>query len=108
MVPGSWRARLLSRSKVAVAFPRSRWRTQLSGLGAVRDTTSHLPQSCWKARIPMAFSPRVRSSPALEDSKRLRATSRRRSGLMPRPESSTAITGYRPLRRSTTLMRSPR
>jgi len=40
----------------------------------------------------MAFSPNVRSSPALADSKRLRATPRSRSGDIRAPTSSTATT----------------
>lgn len=93
MVPGSDRARLRSRSSWAVALPRSRRRTWLSVLSSARETMSQRPPSCWKARMSMAFSPSVRLSPALDDSNRLRATARSRSGPIPRPQSSTAITG---------------
>ena len=91
-----------------MALPRSSRSAHVSVLPAARDTTSQREASCWKARIPIAFSPSVRLSPTLADSKRFRATSRNRSGLMPRPLSSMAIIGYRLLRLSTTLMRPPR
>ena len=76
-------------------------------LPSARDTISQRPPSCWNASRPIAFSPSVRSSPALADSNRLRATWRRRSGDMPRPTSSTAITARAPRRRRRMRIRSP-
>ncbi len=95
-------------SSDAVAWPRASLSTHVSALSWARDTMSHRSPSCWKASRPMAFSPRVRSSPTFWLSKRLRASSRRRSGDIPRPSSSTAMTGRWPLRRRMTRIRAPR
>ncbi|HYX87037.1 MAG TPA: hypothetical protein VE777_18875 [Gaiellales bacterium] len=95
-------------SSWAVARPRSSRNARVRSPPAGRVTTSHRPPSCWNAKRPIAFSPSVRSSPALVDSKSPWATSRSCSAVRPRPSSETAITGRLPFLRRTTRMRAPR
>ena len=97
VVPGRRCAVGDARARAAAeASPRRSRNVHVSSLPSARDTMSQRPPSCWNASRPIAFSPSVRSSPALADSNRLRATWRRRSGDMPRPTSSTAITAMTP------------
>ena len=77
-----------------LAKPPKAWASsQVSELPYALQTSSQRPPSCWKASMPIAFSPRVRISPTFDDSKRLLATVLSRSGDIPRPMSSTAMTG---------------
>lgn len=69
-------ARLGSLMQIDFGATAERWHPRItSSLPMARDTMSQRVASCWKSRMPIAFSPSVRSLPALADSKRLRATS---------------------------------
>ena len=73
---GSWEKASLVAGQIADG---PAWFTGVAVDPSGRVTMSHRPPSCWKARMPIAFSPIVRGSSTLAELNRLRAISRRRS-----------------------------